>query len=116
MQQTAFDDDVLGSITDLISVKLQQLEDLLYEFHDVFSKHDLDLGHTSLVKYVSLWCDSAFQQSLVCSSEETATTRLGVAWILENLTVGPLGTLTSYTGSMNPWTFCPDLSGFPLWT
>ena len=78
MQQTAFDDDGLGSIpasspdnvhsvhdidkveflklfdlkeiTDLTSVQLQQLEVLLYEFHDVFSKHDLDLGHTSLVK------------------------------------------------------------------
>ena len=41
----------LHEITDLTSVQLRQLEDLLYEFHDVFSKHDLDLGHTSLVKH-----------------------------------------------------------------
>ena len=44
----------LEDISGISSSEFQQLQNMLLEFHDVFSKHDTDIGKTSLVKHKSI--------------------------------------------------------------
>lgn len=64
IQQTK---DVLSLVTiddkGLTTLEKQQAENLLMKFEDVFSKSEIDIGHTSIVKHrIDLHDDTPFKQ------------------------------------------------------